>query len=311
MSKMSALYPIVGLLGCSYLSLYSSVISAENNHNVQSQVVSQWADAYASAAAVNIPRTQQFILKDADRDYQVMVKLPKDYQHNSAHHYPVIYMTDGMYSMQVVSGATRFPMNSNVMHQAILVAIGYQKDSKDSTSRIRDYTPSHDPSWKLNTGEAKRHLRFIRDSVMPFVEHFYRIDAQQNTFMGNSLGGLFGAYVLLEQPTLFTNYVLGSPSLWFDNKQLLQRFIQDFSQIPAISAKIFVGIGELERPPYTQDSHQMVADAQAFYQILHSHPSAKAGKLTPKLLVIPEADHSMAFPTTAIHGLSWLFKRAD
>jgi hypothetical protein len=27
-------------------------------------------------------------------------------------------------------------------------------------------------------------------------------------------------------------------------------------------------------------------------------------------LLIPEADHSMAFPTTAIHGLSWLFKRS-
>ncbi|MCL1114934.1 hypothetical protein L2703_15195 [Shewanella basaltis] len=38
---------------------------------------------------------------------------------------------------------------------------------------------------------------------MPFVEQHFRVDTQQNTFVGNSLGGLFGAYVLLEQPTLF------------------------------------------------------------------------------------------------------------
>ncbi|MGB6136345.1 MAG: alpha/beta hydrolase-fold protein [Shewanella sp.] len=308
---MNRVYRLVGLLCCGYLSLYSSVVSAENSHNTQSKSASQWADAYASSTAVSIPRTQQFMLKDASRDYPVMVKLPKDYQQNSTHYYPVIYMTDSMYSLQVVSGATRFPMNSNVMHQAILVAIGYQKGSKGASSRIRDYTPSHDPSWKLNTGEANRHLHFIRDTVMPFVEHQYRVDTQQNTLMGNSLGGLFGAYVLLEQPTLFTNYVLGSPSLWFDNKHLLQRFIQGFSQTPAISAKVFIGIGELERPPYTVDNHQMVADAQTFYQILQSHPSAQTGALQLKLLVIPEADHSMAFPTTAIHGLSWLFKRAD
>ncbi|MGI2169697.1 alpha/beta hydrolase [Shewanella sp. MF05960] len=305
------IYRFIGLLLCGYCLTNSSFASADGSDNVQSKPASQWVDAYASAAAVNIPRTLQFTLKDGGRDYQVMIKLPKDYQKNSTHFYPVIYMTDGMYSMQVVSGATRFPMNSNMMHQAILVVIGYQKGSKGASSRIRDYTPSHDPSWKLNTGEAKRHVRFIRDTVMPFVEHYYRVDTQQNTFMGNSLGGLFGAYVLLEQPTLFTNYVLGSPSLWFDNKHLLQQFTQGFSQIPAISAKVFIGIGELERPPYTHDNHHMVADAQAFYQILLSHPSVEADTLQLKLLVIPEADHSMAFPTTAIHGLSWLFKRAD
>ncbi|GGP87454.1 alpha/beta hydrolase [Shewanella ulleungensis] len=303
-------YRFFGLLLCSYFLINSLFASADSSDNVQSDPAIQWAEAYASASAVNIPRTRQFTLKDGRRDYQVMIKLPKDYQQNSTHHYPVIYMTDAMYSMQVVSGATRFPMNSNMMHQAILVAIGYQKGSKGASSRIRDYTPSHDPSWKLNTGEAKRHVHFIRDTVMPFVEHHYRVDTQQNTFMGNSLGGLLGAYILLEQPTLFAHYVLGSPSLWFDNKLLLQQFIQGFNQMPAISAKVFIGIGELERPPYTHDKHQMVADAQAFYQILQSHPSAKMGILQLKILVISEADHSMAFPTTAIHGLSWLFKRA-
>ena len=118
-----------------------------------------------------------------------------------------------------------------------------------------------------------------------------------------------GAYILLEQPKLFNYYVLGSPSLWFDNKQLLQQFAQRFSQTPAISAKVFIGIGELEKPPYTDNNHHMVADAQAFFKLLQSHPSAQSGDLALKLLLIPEADHSMAFPTTAIHGLTWLFKR--
>jgi hypothetical protein len=40
---------------------------------------------------------------------------------------------------------------------------------------------------------------------------------------------------------------------------------------------VFIGIGELLKPPYTHDGHQMVADAEAFYQILQSHPSAKTG----------------------------------
>ncbi|MEH6463433.1 MAG: alpha/beta hydrolase-fold protein [Shewanella psychromarinicola] len=297
---------LIGAIICCWLSLASE---SANNDALRAGLPSNAVDVHSTAAVVTIPRTRQFVLNDGDRHYQVMIKLPKDYRNNRTHHYPVVYMTDSMYSLQVVSGATRFPMNSNMMQQAILVAIGYQRPSKGSASRIRDYTPSHDASWKLPTGEAKRHVAFISQVVMPFIEKNYRVDTQQNTFVGNSLGGLLGAHILLEQPTLFAYYVLGSPSLWFDNKQLLQQFAQRFSQTPAISAEVFIGIGELEKPPYTHDGHQMVADAEAFYQILQSHPSAQTGTLQLKLLVIPEADHSMAFPTTAIHGLTWLFKR--
>jgi predicted alpha/beta superfamily hydrolase len=303
---MKTIYGLIGALTCCGLSLASA---SANNDAVLAGLTSNAVYVHSTAAVVNIPRTRQFVLKDGDRDYQVMIKLPKKYQQNSSHQYPVIYMTDSMYSLQVVSGATRFPMNSNMMQQAILVAIGYQRPSKGSASRIRDYTPSHDASWKLPTGEAKRHVAFISQVVMPFVEKNYRVDSQQNTFVGNSLGGLMGAYILLEQPKLFNYYVLGSPSLWFDNKQLLQQFAQRFSQTPAISAKVFIGIGELEKPPYSDNGHQMVADAQALFKRLQSHPSAQSGDLALKLLVIPEADHSMAFPTTAIHGLTWLFKR--
>jgi predicted alpha/beta superfamily hydrolase len=303
---MKTIYRLIGTIMCCGLSL---AIASANNDAVLTDLTSNAVDVHSTAAVVNIPRTRQFVLKDGDRHYQVMIKLPKDYRNNITHHYPVIYMTDSMYSLQVVSGATRFPMNSNLMQQAILVAIGYQRPSKGSASRIRDYTPSHDASWKLPTGEAKRHVAYISQAVMPFVEKNYRVDTQQNTFVGNSLGGLMGAYILLEQPKLFNYYVLGSPSLWFDNKQLLQQFAQRFSQTPAISAKVFIGIGELEKPPYTDNNHHMVADAQAFFKLLQSHPSAQSGDLALKLLLIPEADHSMAFPTTAIHGLTWLFKR--
>jgi len=71
-------------------------------------------------------------------------------------------------------------MNSNLIQQAILVAIGYQRPSKGSASRIRDDTPSHYESWKLPTGEAKRHLAFISQVVMPFIEKNYRVDTRQN-----------------------------------------------------------------------------------------------------------------------------------
>jgi len=47
----------------------------------------------------------------------------------------------------------------------------------------------------------------------------------------------------------------------------------------------------------------MVADAQRFYnKMLKWQPN----NLNVKLLVIPEANHMTAFPTTAIQGLQWV-----
>jgi hypothetical protein len=69
---------------------------------------------------------------------------------------------------------------------------------------------------------------------------------------------------------------------------------------------VFIGIGELLKPPYTHDGRQM---RELFLNDSNPIDLLKPAALQLKLLVIPEADHSMAFPTTAIHGLTWLFKR--
>ncbi len=48
---------------------------------------------------------------------------------------------------------------------------------------------------------------------MPLVEKIYRIDAQRRTLAGQSCGGLFGLWVMLNEPELFQNYILTSTSL--------------------------------------------------------------------------------------------------
>jgi hypothetical protein len=65
---------------------------------------------------------------------------------------------------------------------------------------------------------------------------------------------------------------------------------------------VFIGIGELLKPPYTHDGHQMVADAEAFYQILQSHPSAKTGSFTTKAAGDPRGRSFYGFSN---HRHSW------
>ncbi|WP_348772774.1 alpha/beta hydrolase-fold protein [Pseudoalteromonas sp. MMG005] len=249
-----------------------------------------------------IPRSNVIEIQDPDsgRVYPLFIKLPRSYNKREDKSYPVIYLTDAWYSFQIVSGATRFPMNTGKMKEAIIVGISYSKGSKGPSSRIRDYTHTEDSSWKFQTGKAKEHISFIEKSVFPFIEKNYRVN-ESRTFVGNSLGGLLGAYILFTKADMFNNYVLGSPSVWFKDNDILK-----IKTDPNLNKhKVFIAVGANETIQLDSPKHDMVKGAKELELKLsgESFPNTKV-----KLLTIQGANHETAFPTTAIQGLYWLFK---
>jgi predicted alpha/beta superfamily hydrolase len=249
-----------------------------------------------------IPRSTIINIKDPDSNkvYPLFIKLPRSYHYNTEKKYPVIYLTDALYTFQIVSGATRFPMNTGKMKEAIIVGISYSKGSKGPSSRIRDYTHKNDKSWKLKTGEAPEHANFIENSVFPYINNNYRVN-NYRTYVGNSLGGLFGAYILLTNPDMFNNYVLGSPSVWFKGNDILT--IKP--KLNLSKHKVFIAVGANETLELDSPQHDMVKGAKALESKLSGEffPNTKV-----KLLIIQGANHETAFPTTAIQGLYWLLK---
>jgi predicted alpha/beta superfamily hydrolase len=253
-----------------------------------------------------IPRSKVVEIKDPDsqRVYPLFIKLPKSYAKNDDKAYPVIYLTDAWYTFQIVSGATRYPMNAQKMKEAIIVGISYAKGSKRDASRVRDYTPTINKSWQQTTGGAQQHMAFIEASVINYIDKNYRTDRQDRTFVGNSLGGLFGTYILLTKPTLFNHYILGSPSYWFDNKVIFTLEEAHRKRQLTINANIFIAIGERESKAL-DSSHDMVKDAENFYEKILNWQQTH---VKAKIVIIPEANHQTAFPTTVIQGLHWIYK---
>jgi predicted alpha/beta superfamily hydrolase len=254
--------------------------------------------------AFEVPRSNIIEIKDPDsgRVYPLFIKLPRSYSNQEDKSYPVIYLTDARYSFQIVSGATRFPMNTGKMKEAIIVGISYSKGSKGPSSRIRDYTHTENSSWKFQTGKAKEHISFIEKSVFSFIKKNYRVN-ESKTFVGNSLGGLLGAYILFTKPDMFNNYVLGSPSVWFKDNDILK-----IKTAPNLNKhKVFIAVGANETIELDSPKHDMVKGAKELELKL-------SGELFPntkvKLLTIQGANHETAFPTTAIQGLYWLFKES-
>lgn len=258
----------------------------------------------------DIPRSSVVNIKDpaTNLTYPLFIKMPRSYKKKINKKYPVIYLTDALYEFQIVSGATRFPMNFKYMEEAIIVGISYSRGSKGASSRNRDYTPTFNGKWKDKTGDAKQHAAFIKNSVFRYIEKNYRTDPANRTFIGNSLGGLFGTYILLTNSSMFKNYILGSPSYWWDHKYIF-KLESEFNQKKiAVNANVFISIGELETPEFGSGGYDMVGDAKSFYtKMLNWQPE----NLNVKFFVIPEADHGTAFPTTAIQGLKWVLGRCD
>jgi predicted alpha/beta superfamily hydrolase len=267
--------------------------------------ISSTATTTTKISSFQIPRSNVIEITDpkSQRVYPLFIKLPKSYNKNDNKTYPVIYLTDAYYAFQIVSGVTRYPMNIKKMKEAIIVGISYSKGSKRDNSRVRDYTPSIDKSWKQQTGGAQKHMEFIEGSVIKHMDKNYRTDPNDRTFVGNSLGGLFGTYILLTKPSLFKNYILGSPSYWFDNKFIFR--LEKTVKAKNITANVFISIGERESKAL-ESHYDMVKDAKAFYEKMLNWQQPQ---LKVKIVVIAEANHQTAFPTTAIQGLYWIYSK--
>jgi predicted alpha/beta superfamily hydrolase len=134
----------------------------------------------------------------------------------------------------------------------LVVGIGYRVQSEVETLplRRRDLTPSGQDNefqhlgWA--SGGAEKFLQFIRTELKPWVAKQFSVDADENVFFGDSLGGLFGTYVLLTQPDTFKRYGLGSPSLWYNDKSTFDLEVAYAEVHNDLEAKVYFSVGALE-----------------------------------------------------------------
>lgn len=247
-----------------------------------------------------MPRSEVVPIKDKvnDRQYALYIKLPENYLESPEKRYPVIYTTDAKWHMDLLSGTTEY-----LMPEVILVGVSWQLDlaeDREFASRFRDYTPvaSTNPERQAqyNFGQAAEHLSFIRGDVISFVEQNYRA-SDQRAYLGYSLGGAFGAFVLFAEPDTFDSYILGSPafneiSLAFSST-LAQ---QNGARLKASKPSVFVSLGELETSE--------VDLANGFMTVLER--ATNSGLTHTSLQIIENADHGSAVPETFVRGIKWL-----
>ncbi len=243
-----------------------------------------------------IPGIQVIPIRDtqSNRQYELYIKLPEGYSKNNDVKYPVVYFTDAMWHIEILSGSIEY-----LVENAILVGISWQKDIKDAeahTSRFRDYSIMKSKNPKRQRGEASNHLTFIRNDVIKYVENNYQTDPDKRTYFGYSLGGLFGAYILLAQPDTFKNYILGSPSLGFANRYIFELESNTAKKRKDLNANVFISVGALE-DTYIGPIEDFIFRLKSRYY---------AGLSLQEVVIIESADHGGAFPMAAVRSMYWL-----
>lgn len=237
------------------------------------------------------------------RKYQLYIKTPSDYHHkgNQAKKYPVLYLNDAPHTFKVALGVTHFKS----MDKAIIVGISYALGEDGQFSRVRDLTPEHDKTWtKYATGQAPEYLKFIENEVIHFVDKNYRTEPAKRILAGHSLGGSFGAWVLMTKPQLFSDYILTSPSLWFKQEMIFALEEKYAAKNPQLNAKVFVATGGLETPNHGMENN-MVDVHQRFLQRLRSH---NYQGLTISDEIVSGTDHYSTFPVGLAKGLRWIYQ---
>ncbi len=92
-------------------------------------------------------------------------------------------------------------------------------------------------------GGADNFLRFINEELIPHVEKTYRT-APFRTLIGHSFGGLFAIHALVESPDTFDAYIAISPSLQWDDGELVERAEAAFAKVEELNKYVFMTIAD-------------------------------------------------------------------
>ena len=182
----------------------------------------------------------------------------------------------------------------------IIVSIGHQSEDAHER-RFYDFTPPASqyefptrrgkkmPEIPVGNGETFK--LFIELELLPWLNEHYDVNNSQYALFGHSLGGLYTLYLFLQYPNLFHRYVAVSPSIWWNNKQLLNLLVEK-ETAPTQPLAIYVG----------GDEGDMIDDASAFQKTMFSQ------KKQMDFYIAMNENHASVIPTTISRAFRFISK---
>lgn len=238
--------------------------------------------------------TEKYVYSELIADsFCVFVSVPDDY-YSSDIRYPVLYVLDGDVAFGMASSIARYLQIGENIPELIIVGIGYGVlDKSAGEKRKRDYRPTQ-------TGGAQYFLKFLEEELLPYIDNNYRTVPEERAINGYSIGGLFALYTLFTKPETFSRYIIGSPSLTWDNYSIFSYEENSPGKIGEMKLSVIISVGSEESDEkYFNPIDKMVTQIQE-----RNYPGVKL-----EAKVFDGSTHLMGPPESLTHGLISVFQK--
>lgn len=241
-----------------------------------------------------------------DQQYKLFVTLPPDYDESDGN-YPVLYVTDANMLLGLLQMIRWLPLPP-----MIAVGIGYptNDDSEIFRLRARDFLPTQNrdeeqavqeiTGMAIESGGASHFLSFIQDQIFPFIDANYRTEIDDKSFVGYSYGGTFGTYILFNAPDTFSRYMIGAPTLIYDNRLCFTYEKKYADRSDDLAKKVYLSVGSLDEDTIEHNASCLLE----FHAILKSR---NYPNLDMKLDVFTDETHMTGIMPFISSGLRYIY----
>ena len=137
--------------------------------------------------------------------------------------------------------------------------------------------------------------------MQPFIEKHFQVGVSK-TLIGESLGGLLATEILLTKPTLFNQYIIVSPSLWWDDGSLLERSSVNLQASFIQKTTVYIGVGKEGLTPGKRP-RVMEVDANLLADKIQN---TKSKNVTVYFDYLPEENHETIMHQAVFNALQSL-----
>lgn len=262
------------------------------------------------------------------RSYRIYVAKPPGPAPKAG--WPVITVLDADVTFATVAAQNLLRMSTG-QSAAVIVGVAYPDALAAFKLRNRDLTPSPPPTDSEEAGQGKPEdfggaalfHRFLIEELRPQIAALARTDAGNQTLIGFSLGGLFALGVLFDNPQAYRTIVAGSPSIWWNNRELLKKEAGFAAAVRAgkVTTRLLVTSAQWEQSNEAPDlpgdpakraaaisamaSYAMVDNARDLAARLAALPGADGYRV--RYVLFPEETHLTSIPASATRGTSFSF----
>jgi hypothetical protein len=241
---------------------------------------------------------------------------------------PVVYATDANLFFGAVANVSVLLMAGGEIPPVLTVGIGYPVGPDLAyvlRRRLYDFSPTSDEWYlkiagsspqfadKVKGGGAPLFFRFMTEELWPWIAQRYNVSSDR-TYVGDSMGGLFGIYTLFNHHGFFKRYVIGSPEMDWDFPRCFDYEANYAATHKDLDAIVFLSAGGAER---VLGAMLDPATATIFAKADRAGHTTRMGELLAsrhypslklKTLIFPEETHYTVPFALIPHGLRYVFQ---